>query len=165
MTKVRPFLPRIFLLWSLLILPLAGYGHGNQDGHAPVYDPVENEFGSYAPGMKAGRTIVIDMTDQMRFTPDFIKVKKGAVIRFEHNNNGNLMHEFVLGTEESLDQHAEMMKKFPNMEHDEPYMAHVAPGKSGIVEWRFDKVGSFGFACLIPGHFDAGMKGRIVVEM
>ncbi|TNF90820.1 MAG: plastocyanin, partial [Gammaproteobacteria bacterium] len=128
------------------------------------YDPVENEFGSYGPDMKSSRVISVDMNDDMRFKPARIKVRVGEVIRFEHNNSGKLMHEFVLGTDEYLTEHAEMMKKFPNMEHDEPYMAHVAPGKTASMLWKFDKPGVYSFGCLIPGHFDAGMKGEVVVE-
>lgn len=139
------------------------YAHGEEHANEVQYDPVENEFGSYQPGMEVTRTIEIDMNDQMRFSPDLIKVNEGDVIRFVHTNSGQLMHEFVLGTPESLAQHAEMMKKFPGMEHSEPYMAHVPPGKKGEITWKFTKPGEFGFGCLIPGHFDAGMKGRVIV--
>ena len=45
------------------------------------------------------------------------------------------MHEFVIGTKKELDEHAALMLKFPDMEHDEPYMAHVAPGKTGEIIW------------------------------
>ncbi len=61
--------------------------------------------------MHITRTIEIDMSDKMRFSPDMIKVKKGDVIKFVHTNSGQQMHEFVLGTSESLTEHAEMMKK------------------------------------------------------
>mgnify|MGYP001952322792 FL=1 len=49
------------------------------------------------------------------------------------------------------------------MEHDEPYMAHVAAGKAGDIVWHFNRAGSFDFACLIPGHYQAGMTGTITV--
>ena len=134
--------------------------HGDE---AAGYEHVMNEFGMYDPGMQATRTIEIDMSDQMRFTPDVINVKKGDVIKFTHKNSGQLMHEFVLGTPASLDEHAEMMKKFPGMEHSEPYMTHVAPGEKGEILWKFSEAGEFAFGCLVPGHYDAGMKGRVIV--
>ena len=56
-----------------------------------------------------------------------------------------------------------MMKKFPGMEHDEPYMAHVSPGKTDEIVWHFTKAGEFFYACLLPGHLEAGMIGKIVV--
>lgn len=165
MLKKQKFLPLAALIFGLLGYPVVGLSHGNNDGHAPQYDPVDTEFGSYRPDMKVTRTISVVMSDKMRFTPAEIRVKVGDVIRFEHDNIGQLMHEFVLGTPDSLDEHAELMKKFPNMEHDEPYMAHIAPGEEGVVEWQFSKAGTFSFGCLIPGHYDAGMKGRVIVEM
>ena len=74
------------------------------------------------------------------------------------------MHELVIGTRQELDEHATLMAKFPGMEHDEPYMAHVAPGKTGALVWNFNRVGEFDFACLIPGHYQAGMVGKINVK-
>jgi uncharacterized cupredoxin-like copper-binding protein len=109
------------------------------------------------------RTIATSMTDGMRFTPDRIEVRLGETVRFRLKNNGKLMHEFVMGTRKDLDEHAELMRRFPNMEHDEPYMAHVPPGKTGEIVWTFNRPGTFGFACLIGGHFQAGMIGNIKV--
>ena len=144
---------------------IAGGSHDHKHSdEVEEYDPIENEFGMYKANMDITQTIEISMSDQMRFTPNIIKVKKGDVILFEHTNNGQLMHEFVLGTPDTLDEHAELMKKFPGMEHSEPYMLHVAPGKSGKMVWRFSETGEFAFGCLIPGHYDAGMKGTVIVE-
>ena len=109
------------------------------------------------------RTIPVGMSDEMRFTPDKIELKQGETIRFTIKNNGKLMHEFVIGTKKDLDEHAALMVKFPKMEHDEPYMAHVAPGKTGAIVWNFNRPGDFDFACLIAGHYEAGMVGKIRV--
>jgi uncharacterized cupredoxin-like copper-binding protein len=111
----------------------------------------------------AGRTIEIGMTDAMRFVPENIEVNLGETIRFVHRNDGKVLHEFVLGTKAELDEHAALMKRFPGMEHDEPYMAHVPPGQAREIVWTFNRAGTFDFACLLPGHYDAGMVGRIVV--
>lgn len=146
------------------LTPMSIQAHGNEHVEEQEYDAMENEFGSYRPELEITRTIEIEMSDQMRFTPDRIKVKKGDVIRFVHTNAGQIMHEFVLGTPDTLAEHAEMMKKFPGMEHSEPYMLHVPPGKRGAIVWKFSEPGEFAFGCLIPGHFDAGMKGTIIVD-
>ena len=69
----------------------------------------------------------------------------------------------MLGTPQALGAHAELMKKYPGMEHDEAHMAHVAAGRQGEIVWTFNRVGEFAFACLIPGHFEAGMVGKILV--
>jgi len=57
-----------------------------------------------------------------------------------------------------------MMRKMPGMQHAEPNMVTLAPGKRGGVVWQFSKAGQVDFACLIPGHMEAGMKGLITVE-
>jgi uncharacterized cupredoxin-like copper-binding protein len=117
------------------------------------------------PGVAAQvtRTIAIDMADTMRFTPSQVEVTQGETIRFVVKNTGKLKHEFNLGTDKDLKAHAEVMKKFPEMEHDEPNIASVAPGGTGEVIWQFTKTGRISFACLHPGHFDAGMKGSVRV--
>lgn len=104
------------------------------------------------------------MRDSMRFEPESIEVTLGETIVFELANDGAVMHEMVIGTPETLAEHAELMLKFPDMEHDEPWMAHVPPGESATIVWQFNRPGEFEFACLIPGHFQAGMKGRIRVS-
>ena len=135
--------------------------------HAPAkidYSSAEEmPFGRAADPKKAKRTVRVEMTDQMRFIPAQITVKRGDIVRFVPVNKGQVMHEMVLGTMDELRKHAELMKKHPEMEHDEPHMAHVAPGKQGIMGWQFTKSGEFFYGCLIPGHFDAGMIGRVTV--
>ncbi len=150
-------------LCAFFLLSGPAFAHSG-DKVGADYDPVETEFGTYEPDMHADRTIEIEMDDTMRFTPDIIRVKQGEVLKFVHHNKGKLLHEFVLGTRASLDEHAELMKKFPNMEHAEPYMAHVQPGEKMEMIWKFSQAGEFSFGCLIPGHYDAGMKGTVVVE-
>ena len=104
------------------------------------------------------------MTDDMRFSPAHIDVREGETLRLRAVNRGQVMHEIVIGTRQELEEHAEMMRKHPNMEHDEPYMAHVEPGKRGDIVWTFNRPGDFEFACLIPGHFEVGMRGTIRVR-
>jgi uncharacterized cupredoxin-like copper-binding protein len=124
----------------------------------------QKEWGIAGDAKAAKRRIDIKMLDTMRFEPDRIEVKLGETVRFVHHNMGQVMHEFVIGTQKELDEHAALMVKFPNMEHDEPYMAHVAPGKTGEVIWHFNRAGDFQFACLIAGHYQAGMVGSIRVR-
>ena len=69
----------------------------------------------------------------------------------------------VLGSERELKEHYEIMKKNPEMEHADANMVSVAPGQSGEIIWQFTKPGRIGFACLQPGHYDAGMKGLVNV--
>lgn len=57
-----------------------------------------------------------------------------------------------------------MMERFPEMEHDDPYSVRFESGSSGEIVWTFTNAGSFEFACLIPGHYEAGMHGPILVN-
>jgi uncharacterized cupredoxin-like copper-binding protein len=92
-----------------------------------------------------------------------LTVRLGETVRLVIHNDGAMLHEFVLGTAKALDEHAALMVKFPNMEHSEPYMAHVPPGKTGEIVWTFNRAGDFAFACLIAGHYQAGMVGQVKV--
>jgi uncharacterized cupredoxin-like copper-binding protein len=121
-------------------------------------------LGQPGEASKATRTMEVDMNDNMRFSPSQIKVKRGETIRFVVKNSGKLKHEMVLGSVKELKTHAEMMRKMPEMEHADENMVSVDPGKTGELIWQFSKSGKFDFACLQPGHFEAGMKGKVAVR-
>ncbi|MCW5631949.1 MAG: cupredoxin family protein [Rubrivivax sp.] len=150
---------------ALLLAPAGAFAHNNDDhGKKPGAIKKEQKAWGIAGDLKAvKRVIQVGMTDNMRFTPDAIEVRQGETVRFVIRNSGQVMHEFVLGTKPDLNEHAALMVKFPNMEHDEPYMAHVGPGKTGEIVWHFNRAGDFDFACLIAGHYQAGMVGKIKV--
>jgi uncharacterized cupredoxin-like copper-binding protein len=103
------------------------------------------------------------MTDNMRYTPSSIQAKQGETVRLVVKNQGKVKHELSLGTQKELLEHLEQMKKFPDMEHDEPGKVTLAPGKQGEILWQFTKAGTVDFACLMPGHYEAGMKGAVKV--
>jgi uncharacterized cupredoxin-like copper-binding protein len=124
----------------------------------------QKEWGIAGDAKEAKRRIDVGMADNMRFTPDRIDVRQGETVRFVCRNNGKVMHEFVIGTKKENEAHAALMMKFPTMEHDEPYMAHVPPGKTTEIVWTFNRSGEFEFACLIAGHYAAGMIGAIAVR-
>ena len=115
------------------------------------------------PG-KISRTIDVEMSDTMRFSPANIKVKRGETIKFVLKNSGKVKHEMVLGSMNELIEHAALMQKFPEMEHADPNQVSVDPGKTGELVWQFNKAGTFDFACLQPGHFEAGMVGKVAVR-
>jgi uncharacterized cupredoxin-like copper-binding protein len=131
--------------------------------HAGGHEHSDDAVGVPGDAAKVARTIAVNMTDNMRFTPARIAVRQGETIRFKVTNLGKLRHELVLGTEQALKEHYEVMKKNPEMEHDEPNMVTLAPAKTGEIVWQFTKSGKVDFACLQPGHYDAGMKGQVMV--
>ena len=153
-------------LLTLGFMAPGAYAHG--DGHDKKEKPdrsavEEKAFGRPGDPKRVTRIVRIDMDDTMRYSVAEVKVKQGETIRFVARNRGVLMHEMVLGTPEEVAEHAELMRKFPNMEHNEEYQLHVQPGTSGEMVWEFTRAGEFQFACLMPGHFEAGMVGKVVV--
>ncbi|MGM9428404.1 cupredoxin domain-containing protein [Hydrogenophaga sp. MI9] len=142
----------------LLATAAATAGGNHAGGH---HD--ESPIGKPGVVAKVTRTIQVDMINGMRFKPSDIRVKQGETIRFVLKNTDSVKHEFSLGTPQELAEHYEVMKKFPDMEHDEPNKLSLAPGKQGEVIWQFTKAGTVDFACLHVGHFDAGMKGQVKV--
>ncbi len=130
-------------------------------GHTSGDD--DSAIGKPGIAFKVTRTINVNMTDDMRFHSSKIVVKQGETIRIVAKNSGKLKHEMVLGTQKELKEHYEAMKKNPEMEHDDPNMVSVAPGKSSEIIWQFTKAGKVEFACLQSGHYTAGMKGLVNV--
>ena len=151
------------LLAVFLAVPLA-HAHGEKT-HAAVAAAVAEQtaWGIAGKPERITRTITLDMTDAMRFTPDTLTVQEGDTVRFIAQNADRMLHEMVIGTPGALAKHAAMMARFPNIEHNEPYMVHVDPGKNGEIVWHFNRAGSFEFACLLAGHYQAGMRGTITV--
>lgn len=155
------------LLIALLAAPLThvpAHAHGEKKPVAVAPAAAEQTaWGIAGTPAQVDRTVTLDMTDAMRFTLDTLTVQEGDTVRFIVRNQGGMRHEMVIGTPVELAKHAAMMARFPNMEHDEAYMAHVDPGQSGEIVWHFNRAGSFEFACLIAGHYEAGMRGTITV--
>lgn len=165
----RRHLNRLFALAPLAALwpASSALAHGDQNNsHKPAAPVVKEQktWGIAAEPHEANRTIEIHMTDDMKFTPSHLDVREGETLRLRAANRGKVMHEIVIGSHAELQAHADLMKKHPGMQHDEPYMAHVSPGKRGDVVWTFNRPGDFEFACLIPGHLEAGMRGTIRVQ-
>jgi uncharacterized cupredoxin-like copper-binding protein len=120
-----------------------------------------------APGAKKGARLIEVTTDEtddgrMVFTPPEFRVKRGENVHFRIRNAGDTDHEFVIGTVAENREHAEVMKKFPDMEHGEsPNAVRLAPGETGDIYWRFAKAGELEARCMIPGHAEAGMVAKI----
>jgi uncharacterized cupredoxin-like copper-binding protein len=153
---------------ALLVAVGTAWAHGDSPDMKPSAQPVaqadeEKSFGKPGDAKNATRTITLEMSDKMRFTPSDISVRQGETVKFVVKNSGQVLHEMVLGTMAELKEHHELMKRFPNMEHADPNQIHVATGKTGEMVWQFTQPGEFNFACLIPGHFEAGMVGTIKV--
>ncbi|MDE1948258.1 MAG: cupredoxin family protein [Burkholderiales bacterium] len=160
-----------------LVFAAGSHAGGDGDGHGEAMNDMHEDMhggaGMVGQGPAAGmpgdpskvsRTVPVEMDDNMRFTPAQISVKAGETIRFFVVNKGKVRHEMVIGTAAELDEHAQMMRKMPGMQHAEANQLSLEPGQRSAIVWTFDKAGSFAFACMVPGHKEAGMVGKIVVN-
>ncbi|MSP51399.1 MAG: hypothetical protein EXQ91_03270 [Alphaproteobacteria bacterium] len=158
-----PIAALFFLVATFQALADAAHTHKPKAG---VYTGHAADLGEPGdPKARNIRTIEIVMTDQMRFQPAQITITRGQTVKLVVKNAGETKHEFILGTPDELIKHAAAMEKFPEMEHDDPNALSVEPGKTGTLYWKFTKSGvwEIGYACLLPGHFTAGMKGKLAV--
>ena len=135
---------------------------------APARSHEHHAHESYSAGepgdaTKPARTIEIEMSE-MTYEPIRIEVKRGEQIRFVLRNAGTEDHEFLLATTRENLKHAEVMKKYPHMEHDDPNGVRLGPKKTAEILWRFTKPGIFEYSCLIPDHRDYGMVGHVTVK-
>ncbi|WP_225869798.1 plastocyanin/azurin family copper-binding protein [Glaciimonas sp. PCH181] len=151
-----------FILPALLLSALTMTGLVHADG---AHQHADATATAGAPGKASAitRTINIAMGDDMRFSPANVTVKQGETIKFIVANNGKLKHEMVIGSAAELAKHAEAMRQMPGMQHQDANQVTVEPGKSAELLWRFSKAMTVDFACLEPGHFEAGMKGSVSV--
>ncbi|MFZ5567859.1 MAG: cupredoxin domain-containing protein [Pseudomonadota bacterium] len=161
MTHKKQTLAKVMALMTIGLSSAAFAGGNHAGGHG--HGDEETAIGKPGMAAKVNRTITIEMNDSMRYAPADLQVKQGETIRFVVKNVGKVKHELSLGTQKELMEHLEQMKKFPDMEHDEPSKITLAPGKQGEIIWQFTKAGPVNFACLMPGHYEAGMKGVVRV--
>jgi uncharacterized cupredoxin-like copper-binding protein len=157
------------ILYTSFLIALSGpafAGGSHADGHGEMMK--EMMIGMPGDASMVTRTIEVTMKEtddgDMIFEPSNLNINQGEVIRFTIKNAGELEHEFVLDTIKENATHKELMAKFPDMEHDDPNAVRLAAGEEGEIIWSFNNAGSLEFACLIPGHYEAGMHGGVVVE-
>ena len=165
-------LKRAGVLTAVGVLLTSATAFLETDIGAPISAVAHENNGHFSAGesgdpKKPARIIKVVMREdgkKLAFEPTRITVRKGEQIRFVLENAGIDDHEFVLATVKENRKHAELMKKFPDMEHDDPNAMRLAPAAHGEILWKFTKAGTFEFACLIPGHREAGMLGKVVVK-
>jgi uncharacterized cupredoxin-like copper-binding protein len=157
-------------LRNFYLVPLAAAFIGAlfMPGFAHAHGPdVQYSAGQPGDPKQPARTVKVTMFEQgkkMLFEPQVINVKRNEQIRFVLVNDDHNNHEFILATPEENRKHAEEMKKNPHMEHAEPNAATLSPYETREIVWKFTKRGEFQYVCLIPGHYEAGMVGKVIVE-
>ncbi|MFJ6322089.1 MULTISPECIES: plastocyanin/azurin family copper-binding protein [unclassified Rhizobium] len=150
---------------AIMLAALAGPAFAS-GSHAGGHDE-KLAVGEPGDKTKATQTIRVTMKEtedgQMLFAPAVFNVRKGQTVKISIKNAGTVDHEFVLDQEDKILEHKAVMEKFPEMEHADPNAIRLAAGQSGEIVWKFTKDGQFKFACLVPGHYDAGMHGDVTV--
>ncbi len=136
---------------------------GDHDmGHrdAPSHD--DGAIGRPGNPEAVARNIEIEARD-IAFDVTQLTIKPGTTVRFVIRNTGKLPHEFVLGTASEQAEHAkEMQGMMPGMKHDDPNAVTVEPGQTAELIWQFsEQPQQIEYACHVPGHFEAGMLGKI----
>ena len=154
------FLSGAAMLVATLLHPAPSFAHTETGAQAQV----ATGAGRAGDPARITRTVIVGMADSMRFSPAALVVPRGETLRITARNDGAVMHEIVLGTRAEIASHRAAMQRDPAMAHGAPYMAHVAPGASEHVVWQFDRPGTFEYACLLPGHYEAGMTGSVTVR-
>ena len=158
MNRKTNFLIAMAVLAAAGLLPFSTLAH-EANGHFSAGEPGDPK--------NPARIVKVKMLEEgkkMLFEPAVIQVKRGEQIRFVLMNDGTEDHEFILATQKENRKHAEQMKKFPEMEHDDPNAKRLSPFNSAEIVWKFTKRGEFEYACLIPGHLEAGMLGKVIVK-
>jgi len=90
-------------------------------------------------------TDVTVVTSEFKFSPDTITVRAGQRARVTlDNTKGALKHDFH--------------------QPDLNLQAEVDAGKKTVFEFTPTKVGTFDLTCDVPGHKDAGMVGKLIVQ-
>ncbi|TIS55603.1 plastocyanin/azurin family copper-binding protein [Mesorhizobium sp.] len=124
-------------------------------------------IGQPGAAAKVDRTISIGMLENedgsMAFDPVSVTVKRGETVRLAFTNEGKYDHEFVMDTHEQVMEHKAGMERLPDMEHADLNAIRIGPQGKGEIVWTFTNPGQFDFACLIPGHYDLGMRGSLTV--
>jgi uncharacterized cupredoxin-like copper-binding protein len=146
----------------------AGTSPSNEP-HQRAYETADHDpIGKPNDGAFVDRTIKVSIKEtqsgNMLFEPDAIQIASGSVVRFVITNSGALEHEFMLGSFDEIAKHQQWMRKFPDMAHDYANSVSIRSGEVEELVWQFSDVTNMEFACLIPGHREAGMWGVIMVH-
>lgn len=146
-----------------LALTVAACGQEAAETTTPETSESEFTFGSPANAADADRVIEIQTTDDLKFEPADITVAAGETVTFRLSN-GAVVHDFTLGDQATQGEHEAEMSEMSGMAHEEPNVATIPAGETVDFTWTFGEEGTVLIGCHQPGHYAAGMTGRITVE-
>lgn len=112
------------------------------------------------------RVVEVRMDDTMRFSPSTLQARAGETVRIVARNAGQLEHELVIGDDAQIAQHSRAMQSGAEHSHSaggDVAAVRVAPGQTGELVVTFARAANLQIACLVPGHYEAGMRGSLTV--
>jgi uncharacterized cupredoxin-like copper-binding protein len=161
-----PYLAIFFVALTSTYSPFTWASGSHHGTHAPTKQASHKHALFEASSNKASRTISIQMKDPFVFNPKVLEVRSGEVIRLNFQNTGKTNHEFMLDeSEQGLRDHAKTMLNNPNMIHHDGTAITLKPGEKGFMNIRFNRAGIAYFGCMVPGHYEGGMKGHIQIKV
>lgn len=136
--------------------------------------------GSAESAQRQGVTVVMD---EYSFNPSTLTLSVGSRVEITLTNQGRLPHEFMVypadpnmpAEREAMHEWAEANSMFKGMEitvevegntfkAGELTEVMVKPGSRVTLRFVPTRAGTFEFACRIPGHYEQGQKGRLIVR-
>lgn len=117
----------------------------------------------------AGTDRVVELTmEGMRFIPNKLDVKVGETITFVVTNPNDIPHELFIGDEaDQMVHHAAHMAAPSAGQATVPHMGYgiyLAAHGTGMVTYHFTTAGEIMLGCHLPGHWEAGMVAKVIVE-
>ena len=172
------------LIASILIAsaPLIGVAQTPSTTKKPASQgaatPAKPDPGAKAAASKGVRTIEIVGTDDMKFSLATITAKPGEQIRVRLTSKGAMpkiamAHNFVLLTKEANTLkfvNAAAMARATDFVPAELKSQVIAAttlagaGETVEVTFKAPAAGSYTYLCSFPGHFQAGMAGKLIVK-
>ncbi|MBI4277022.1 MAG: cupredoxin domain-containing protein [Armatimonadetes bacterium] len=101
------------------------------------------EHGAPSSAPAAGAPTIAAVAVDFKFTPPEIRIKAGQTVNLVLTNRGAILHDLII----------------PGLK----FHAAAEPGKKGTASLTAAKPGTYEFYCSVPGHREAGMKGRLIV--
>jgi uncharacterized cupredoxin-like copper-binding protein len=154
----------LVLFTALSLIVSACGGSGTESNTTLTVTEGDFGFGSPAEPGDADRTVEITATDSLAFEPAELTVNAGETVTFRIVNQGSLVHDFTLGDQDAQNEHEAEMAEMEGMTHDQPNVVTVPAEETVEITWTFVDSGAVLIGCHEPGHYDAGMKGRITVD-
>lgn len=135
---------------------MGGRGGGMMGGYGTLAPAATGpgDVGFVAGTVASPRVVRVIAGPGYAFTPSAIVVADGETVTFEVTSMGGLVHEFMVGPADAVAADVA----------GTPEIADIGMMQTKSVTVTFDGPGPYAYACHAAGHFEAGMRGTIVLD-